>query len=483
MKILLTGANGYIGKRLLPALVEDGHEVVCLVRDPARHFVPEALINSVTTIRGDLLDSETLETISKDIDIAYYLVHSMGQSRSRFFEMEQKCAANFVNALQATQIRQIIYLSGIVNDEQLSKHLISRKTVEDTLKSGKTPVTVLRAGIIIGSGSASFEIIRDLVEKLPLMIAPKWVNNRIQPIGIFDVIHYLRNIAGNEKTYEHTYDIGGPDVLTYRQMLVEFARIRGLKRTILNVPLLSPRLSSYWLYLVTPTSFSLARSLVDSLKNEVVCKDNCINQVMPHKCMSYEAAVRRAFSKIAENLVVSSWKDALVAGRLTENLSEFIEVPVYGCLQDKRSIEFERDPEEVLENIWSIGGERGWYRYNTLWKIRGFMDKMVGGVGLRRGRTKRYTVEAGDVLDFWRVLLADRQAKRLLLYAEMKLPGEAWLEFKIKTEAGRSVLMQTATFRPSGLWGRIYWYSVLPFHELVFGGMLKEIVLYREQTG
>ena len=428
------------------------------------------------------MDYASLSNVPEDIDTAFYLVHSMGHTNQGFAEMEARCAENFIKCVRDTELRQIIYLGGIVNDEDLSEHLKSRHQVEEILQTGPAALTVLRAGIIIGSGSASFEIIRDLVEKLPVMVAPKWINNRIQPIAIHDVIYYMRKVIQNPACFDKAFDIGGPDILNYKKMILKLAKVRGFRRYIFNVPVLTPRLSSYWLYFVTSTSFSLARSLVDSLKNEVVCRDNEITNIIPHTCLSYEDAVKMAFSKIAENTVISSWKDAWVTGTLSGNYNDFIQLPVNGCLIDQRTLEFDRNPEVVLENIWSIGGDRGWYKYNILWKIRGYLDKMVGGVGLRRGRANKNRIETGDALDFWRVLLADRKNMRLLLYAEMKLPGEAWLEFKITPTDKGGILQQTATFRPNGISGRLYWYSVLPFHHIIFGGMSRQIVKYEGKS-
>jgi uncharacterized protein YbjT (DUF2867 family) len=479
MKILLTGANGYIGKRLLPALVEEGHEVVCLVRDANRLAITSSIRSKVDVVTGDLLELESLKSIPDDIEVAFYLVHSMSHTAKDFSNFERVCAENFISSIAQTKAKQIIYLSGIVNDKNLSTHLKSRLNVEEILSRSNIALTTLRAGIIIGSGSASFEIIRDLVEKLPVMIAPRWVNNRIQPIAIYDVIYYLRKVIGNPECYKKTFDIGGPDILNYKEMMLQFAKVRGFKRFIINVPVLSPRLSSYWLYFVTSTSFSLAQSLVDSLKNEVICQNDEITQIIPHKCIGYAEAVKKAFSKIAENTVISSWKDAWVTGTLHGNYNEFIQVPKFGCLVDQRKLSFEKPAREVLDTVWSIGGSRGWYGQDWLWKIRGFLDKIVGGVGLRRGRTNQVSLKPGDPLDFWRVILADKDGMRLLLYAEMKLPGEAWLEFKIiKRETGGE-LIQTATFRPNGLLGRLYWYSIIPLHFLVFGRMIKSIVHFK----
>ncbi len=479
MKILLTGSTGYIGRRLLPVLVEAGHHVVCLVRDQRRFdwddFTAEFL-KHITVIEIDLNEKSTLETLPTDIDAAYYLVHSMSSSNSDFTTMEANSATNFVALINSTSARQIIYLSGIVNAADLSDHLLSRKNVEGMLRSAKAPVTVLRAAIIIGSGSASFEIIRDLVEKLPVMIAPKWLKTRCQPIAIRNVIEYLHGILLRPEAFHETFDIGGTEVLTYKQMLYGFAKVRNLKRLIISVPVLTPKLSSLWLVFVTSTTFSLARSLVNSMKNEVICSDNRIQKIVPTKLLSYEEAVRLAFDKISQKNVISSWKDSISLGTLDKDFLNNIQVPENAVFTDNRQVEFDRSREEVINNIWAIGGNRGWYFGNWMWQIRGVIDKMVGGVGLRRGRRSETDLKAGDALDFWRVLVADKPNGRLLLYAEMKLPGEAWLEFKIKEIAGKNTLIQTATYRPLGLWGRLYWYSVLPFHGLIFPKMARNIV-------
>jgi uncharacterized protein YbjT (DUF2867 family) len=479
MKILLTGSTGYIGRRLLPVLVEAGHHVVCLVRDRRRFdwedFTPEFL-QQVTVIELDLNEKPDTTQMPADIDAAYYLVHSMSTSHANFTSLEAESAWNFVNLVNATNARQVIYLSGIVNDADLSDHLLSRKNVEDILKQAKAPLTVLRAAIIIGSGSASFEIIRDLVEKLPVMIAPKWLKTRCQPIGIRNVIEYLHGVLLRPETFGQTFDIGGTEVLTYKEMLYGFARVRKLKRLIISVPVLSPKLSSLWLVFVTSTTFSLARSLVSSMKNEVICGDNRIHKIVPVKLLSYEEAVRLAFDKISQKSVISSWKDSLAAGTLDKNFLNNVQVPEHAVFTDKQQVAFNRSREDVINNIWCIGGNRGWYFGNWMWRIRGMMDKMVGGVGLRRGRRSETDLKAGDALDFWRVLVADKNHGRLLLYAEMKLPGEAWLEFKIVESAGKTSLHQTATFRPLGLLGRLYWYTVLPFHGLIFPRMAKNIV-------
>lgn len=474
MKILLTGATGYIGKRLLPVLVEAGHEVICCVRDQSRFTVPKSIREQISIIEIDLLDTESLKKIPEDIDGAYYLVHSMSASKN-YQELEKLSAINFRNALNKTNVKQVIYLSGIINEQQLSKHLNSRKDVEEELNKGRYSLTTLRAGIIIGSGSASFEIIRDLVEKLPMMITPKWLKTKCQPIGIADVIQFLNKSLFNTKTYNENFDIGGPDVLSYKQMLLGFAECRGLKRSIYTVPVMTPRLSSYWLYFVTSTSYNLAVSLVNSMKVEVVCRDNRLSEILNISPYSYQQALQKAFSKIKSNEIISSWKDSYTSSGINFNISDFVEVPTFGCFTDKRINRFD-DRDLCIQKVWNIGGKTGWYYGNWLWKFRGFLDKLAGGVGLRRGRTNPTSLNVGDSLDFWRVIYANKDEGHLLLFAEMKLPGEAWLEFKIVGDQ----LQQTATFRPLGLLGRLYWYSVLPFHGLIFKGMLKNITKHNK---
>lgn len=471
MKILLTGVTGYIAKRLIPVLLEDGHEIVCCVRDRQRFQLENYPDQNIKVIEVDFLKKETLGQIPDDIDVAYYLIHSMATDTHSFRDMETICATNFKERLSQTQVRQVIYLSGISNAAQLSKHLESRRKVETILSDAPYKLTTLRAGIIVGSGSASFEIIRDLVEKLPVMITPRWLKTRCQPIAIRNVIEFMVRVIGNPLVYNKSFDIGGPDILTYKEMLLRYAAIRRLKRYIYVVPVMTPRLSSYWLYFVTSTSYTLARNLVDSMKVEVVCRPNDLSDQLGIQLINYDTAIKLAFQKIEQNNVLSSWKDASTSTVLSGGLSRLLEVPVYGCYKDVRSVRLP-DSTASLDKIWSIGGKSGWYYGNWLWKIRGFLDQLVGGVGLRRGRKSNFDLSAGDALDFWRVLLADKKEKRLLLYAEMKLPGEAWLEFKIGED---EVLTQTATFRPLGLSGRLYWYAVLPFHGFIFNGMIKRI--------
>lgn len=479
MKILLTGATGYIGKRLLAVLLQQGCEVVCCVRDRNR-FPTEGIYRDerITLLEADFVKEAPPAEAVRDIDAAYYLIHSMSAGSGDFEKMEAAAAQHFTQLMDLTRARQVIYLGGITNESRLSKHLSSRRHVEEILGRGRVPLTSLKAGIIVGSGSASFEIIRDLVEKLPLMIAPRWLNTRCQPIAIRNVLEYLSGVLLNPSTFGQSYDIGGPDILTYKQMLLQFAEVRGLKRWILTVPVMTPRLSSYWLYFVTATSYPLAVNLVNSMKVEVIARHNALQGLLGIRPVSYKKAVMLAFQKMDQNNVVSSWKDSLISSYRHPSLAEHVNIPTDGCFTDQREKPITGSVEQVLENIWSIGGSRGWYYGNRLWMIRGVMDKMAGGVGLRRGRTNLNTIYSGDTLDFWRVLVADKPNRRLMLYAEMVLPGEAWLEFRIVDKEDGPVLQQTATFRPKGLLGRLYWYAVLPFHYFVFEGMARNLTLY-----
>ncbi|QXV65035.1 SDR family oxidoreductase [Mucilaginibacter sp. 21P] len=471
MKILLTGATGYIGRRLLPALIDEGHHVICVVRDKYRFDTKRYKPGSVTVFEGDLMKPKSFDDCPKDIDAAYYLVHSMNMSGGDFSKEERKSAQNFVALLDKTKAKQIIYLGGIVNEEHLSKHLASRKAVEDELRKSKVPVTALRAGIIVGSGSASFEIIRDLVEKLPFMIAPKWIKTKCQPIAIRNVIQFLSGVLGKDFTYNKHFDIYGPDTLTYKQMLERFAKVRKLKRKIITVPVFTPRLSSYWLYFVTSTAYPLAKNLVDSMKVDVIGEANELPEKLHVHLIPYEEAIKMAFEKIEQNLVLSSWNDAGNSQIFRKGLSKHIEVPKFGVFKNKQT-EKTKNTDDALKRIFAIGGRNGWYYANWLWEFRGFIDKLFGGVGLRRGRKNASETSVGEALDFWRVILVSKEEKRLLLYAEMKLPGEAWLEFKIND---KNCVVQTATFRPLGLAGRLYWYAMLPFHFFIFKGMLHHI--------
>ena len=472
MKILLTGATGYIGKRLLIRLLAEGHTVVCSVRD--QHRFSSKIYNdakgNVEIIENDFLKPETLASIPKDIEVAYYLIHSMSSDDGDFTEKEKQSALNFRNAVEDTKCKQVIYLTGIVNETQLSKHLSSRKAVEDSLKSEKYALTALRAAIVVGSGSASFEIIRDLVEKLPVMVAPKWLNTKCTPIGIRNVMQFLVGVKNQTFTYNKSYDIAGSDLLTYKQMLLQYAEVRKLKRYIFTVPIMTPKLSSYWLYFITSTTYPLAKNLVNSMKVDVIAKPNDLAEKLGIKLYLYKESIEQAFDKIKQNDVLSSWYDSFTNQFHDKNVWQYLEVPEKGCFKDIRERQVQNQ-EKTLDRIFGIGGKNGWYYANVLWKIRGHLDRLFGGVGLRRGRRNLQNLEPGDTVDFWRVLYANREEKRLLLFAEMKVPGEAWLEFNIKN----GILHQEATFRPLGVAGRLYWYSVLPFHGLIFNGMLKKL--------
>lgn len=472
MKILITGTTGYIAKRLALKLLAKGHYLVCCVRDLDR--IPDEIEykKNIEFIKVDFLNIQNIQ-LPKGIEVAYYLIHSMSSSSENFDTLEKQCATNFKKLTEKTNCQQVIYLSGIVNAKTLSKHLQSRFNVEKSLKSNSYSLTTFRAGIIVGSGSSSFEIIRDIVEKLPIIIAPTLLNTKTQPIAIRDVLLFLSRAVGRSELYNNSYDIFGPEVLTYKKMLQQFADFRGFKRYIITVPFISTKISSSFLYFITSTSYYLASSLVDSMKTEVIGKPSNINKLLEVEPITYKVALSRAFQRIKQNAVISSWKDAMSSGIYSQNnqIKDFINVPHFGCFKDVRHRDV-TDEEYTLNKIWAIGGKNGWYSYNWLWKIRGYFDKLVGGVGLRRGRTHDTYLEPGDPLDFWRVLLADKKQKRLLLFAEMKLPGEAWLEFKIV----KNKLYQRAVFRPKGILGRLYWYSVLPFHSFVFKGMIDALV-------
>lgn len=475
MKILLTGATGYIGQLLLIRLLEEGHEVTCCVRRPAHFRIPEGREEQVDVRKVDFVNYDDDFKLFGKYDVAYYLIHSMSSSIKDFEQMEMKAAVNFRRLTDQSEVRHVVYLSGISNEDTLSPHLTSRFQVEQELRRGKVPVTVLRAGIIVGAGSASFELIRDLAEKLPVMIAPKWLHTRCQPISIDNVLDFLTGVVRKEEFFHKSYDIGGPDILTYKEMLLRYAKVRNLARYIWTVPFMTPRLSSYWLYFVTTVSYPLAVNLVQSMKVEVICRPNQLEKALGIQLLPYRESVAKALKLYNGDEVLSSWKDALSSSYQGVSIDQYTEVPEYGCLTDKKDLDITGKQKQILDNIWSIGGQRGWYYGTWLWQIRGIIDKLFGGIGLRRGRTHDNRLEPGDALDFWRVLVADKDSGRLLLFAEMKLPGEAWLEFKVKKEGGKHRLYQTATYRPKGLWGRLYWYMVLPFHVFVFNGMIRKI--------
>lgn len=472
-KILVTGSTGFVGKRLVYRLLEQGHEVYALSRFKGMNLdLPSN--NSLYTLYGDIKDPANMEPFPIEIEAAYYLVHSMGSLVENLIEEEENIARNFLQALQPTQCKQIIFLSGIIEDEKaLSPHLRSRLAVEKILQQSSIPCTILRSSIIIGAGSASFEIIRDLTELLPIMIAPKWVLNYCQPISISDILFYLTACLLNSSCFGNTYDIGGPEAMTFRDILLRYAKFRGLKRYIIDIPVLTPKLSSYWLVLISSVRFSICKYLVESMKYSTRKLNYAIDKVLPHHCLSYEEALKMAFLKISQNEVVSTWMDAWDLKQVSVDLKEFIKVPQEGCFKDIKTIPITLPLEQVQERIWSIGGEQGWYSMNWAWSLRGLIDKLIGGTGMNRGRRHPSRIEVGDSIDFWRVLLANTDKTHLILYAEMKLPGEAWLEFEI--DPVKKILTQTATFRPKGLIGRLYWYALIPFHWIIFENMAKTL--------
>lgn len=475
--VLVTGANGYIGKRLIRGLLDKGHEVTATVRDCGRfdELQYRDAADRLHVIEADFLDENTLKHLPKHIDAAYYLIHSMSSGEG-FAEREERCARNFSERAAALKWHHIVYLGGLVTQtEGLSEHMSSRVKVESILEQCPVPLTALRASIIVGSGSGSFEIVRDLTEKLPVLITPRWVHTRCQPIAIRNVIEYLIGVAMQPDSRNRRFDIGGPEVMSYLELIKRYAKIRGLRRLFIPTPVLSPRLSSGWLCLLTSTSFPLARALVDSLTHETVCHDEEIQKLIPLKLLSYNEAVELALEKIAQNLVPSSWMDALTSGTLSPELFSAVKVPEHGVLSDQQTTPLTSSKDAAIERIWSLGGANGWPSMNWAWKLRGSIDKWFGGIGIRRGRRHPSELRAGDALDFWRVLLADRERGRLILYAEMKLPGEAWLEFSIDEHGHGPVLKQTATFRPQGLLGRAYWYLVLPLHFLLFPRMARRL--------
>lgn len=473
MKILVTGARGFVGKRLIHSLLEEGHEVYALLRIEGTKVFKEDKPN-LYSIWGDLQNPKTIESIPHDIEAAYYLVHSMSEIVSDLASKEVEIAQNFIQGLKQTKVKQIIYLGGIISDDSaLSPHLKSRLLVENVLKESKIPVTILRASIIIGSGSASFEIIRDLTEKLPFMLAPKWIHTKCQPIAIEDVLFYLVAVLDNSKCFNKTFDIGGPQVLSFEDLLLEYAAFRNLKRYIVSVPVLTPRLSSLWLVFITSVRFSICYYLVESMKTDSICRMS-IHNTIAHNCLTYHQALEIAFQNISKKQVLSTWMDSWDIHGTSPSIMQFIEVPNEGCLKDEQKVVV-TSREKSLEKIWSLGGSRGYYTLPWAWKLRGLIDKLFGGVGLNRGRRHPTELEVGDSIDFWRVLCADKEKGDLILFAGMKLPGEAWLEFHLQETEGKTFLIQTATFRPKGLWGRLYWYALLPFHYIIFRKMAQTI--------
>jgi len=473
--ICLTGATGYVGGRLGAHLLNAGYRVRCLVRSAVK-LQARAWANDdrVQCREIDLLDVAGLTEHLRGCRAAYYLVHSMESAGSDYAGQDIAMARAFAQAAERAGVERIIYLGGLGEmGEDLSEHLASRREVELALASrASVPVTVFRAAMVIGSGSASFEILRYLVERLPVMVTPKWVTTQSQPIGIRNVLYYLVRCLETPETAGKTLDIGGPDVLTYRELMQIMAKSLGLRRRwIIPVPVLTPRLSSMWIHLVTPVSYRMARPLAEGLRNRVVCRDDRAVELMPQRLMTAREAINAAAGKIARDEVETAWSDsgAVPGDPSWAGGKVFV---------DERRVSVNASAERVFKAVCLVGGGHGYYAADGLWRLRGAMDKLLGGPGLRRGRRQRERLAVGDALDFWRVS-GVQAPRRLLLVAEMKLPGKATLEFNITSsnddgaeDAGVTTLTQTARFRPVGLLGLIYWYAVLPLHHFVFSGML-----------
>ncbi len=475
MKVLVTGATGYVGGRLVPKLLERGHDVRVIVRDHHRlDDVPWR--DAVDIVQGDLVDQAAVARAVEGRDVVYYLVHSMS-SAGDFEKIERQVATTMAREARPAGVKRIVYLGGLHPEGPLSRHLGSRKEVGDILLSSGVPTIALQAGVIIGSGSASFEMIRHLTEVLPYMPAPKWVRNFIQPIAIRDVLHYLVASAELPPSINRAFDIGGPDVFRYGQLMNGYAVEAGLKqRPIAALPVLTPWLASQWVNLVTPIPRSLAVPIIESLLHDAVMTNHDIDEVIPPPAeglTGYRKAVRLALARMRGGEVETSWRDAQVTGAPADPLPSDPEWSGHTVFTDERAVACGADSAELWRVVESVGGANGWYSLPMAWAARGWLDKLVGGVGLRRGRRDPEHLVTGDALDFWRVESMEK-GKSLRLRAEMKLPGRAWLEFRIEpTPEGTSTLHQRAIFFPHGLGGRLYWLAVMPLHGVVFAGMAK----------
>ncbi|WP_030778382.1 SDR family oxidoreductase [Streptomyces sp. NRRL S-920] len=480
-RVLVTGATGYIGGRLVPELLDAGYRVRCLARTPEKlrdhPWAPRAEV-----VRGDVTDADSLAEAMRGIDVAYYLVHALATG-SRFEETDRKAAQNFAEQARAAGVRRIVYLGGLtpsdVPPRELSPHLRSRAEVGEIFLRAEVPATVLRAAVIIGSGSASFEMLRYLTERLPVMVTPSWVGTRVQPIAVRDVLRYLVGSARMPSDVNRAFDIGGPDVVTYEQMMRRYATVASLPhRLIVRVPMLSPGLSSLWIGLVTPVPRALARPLAESLRHEVVCDEHDIARYVPDPPgtpISFDDALKLALRRVKEAQVVTRWSSAALPGAPSDPLPTDPDWAGGSLYTDRREITVDAPPQDLWRIIEGVGGENGWYSFPLAWAVRGWLDRAVGGVGLRRGRRDAARLRVGDSLDFWRV--EEIQRGRLLrLRAEMRLPGLAWLEMRADQDAeGRARYRQRALFHPHGLLGHAYWWSVSPFHAVVFGGMARNI--------
>jgi uncharacterized protein YbjT (DUF2867 family) len=471
--ILVTGATGYIGGRLVPRLLAAGHPVRVLVRDAGR-LGTRSWSSRVEVVEGDVTRAESLVAALEDVAAAYYLVHSMAGGRG-FEEMDLQAATTFAKAASAVGVGRIIYLGGLGDPaEGLSPHLRSRQQTGEALRSTDVPVTEFRAAVIVGAGSVSFEMIRYLTERVPLMVCPRWVYTRIQPIGVEDVLDYLVGALAGSDTAGEVIEIGGADVVTYGQMMLGYANVRGLKRVLLPTPVLSPRLSSYWVHWVTPIPASVARPLIEGLKNEVVVRDDRAKRLFPEiRPLGYEAAVRLALRELGEGRVETNWCGA-VATSLGQSAPVCL-TSTEGMIIERRERLVHAPAAAVFRVFTGLGGDRGWLALNWTWTFRGALDRLLGGVGVRRGRRDPDELRVGDALDFWRVEAVEHD-RLLRLRAEMKVPGLAWLEFEAEEREGRyTLLRQTAFFAPRGVWGLIYWWVLYPVHALIFSLLVRRV--------
>jgi uncharacterized protein YbjT (DUF2867 family) len=486
---LVTGATGYIGGRLVPELLAVGHRVRCLARSPEK-LRDHPWAGDAEVVRGDVTDTESTAAAMQGVDVAYYLVHALGTGRG-FEDTDRLSARIFGEQARAAGVRRIVYVGGLtpagVPAEELSPHLRSRAEVGRVLLASGVPTAVLRAAVIIGSGSASFEMLRHLTERLPVMVTPSWVRTRIQPIAVRDVLRLLVGCARLPEDVSRVFDIGGPDVLTYRDMMRGYARVAGLPhRLIVPVPVLTPRLSSHWVGLVTPVPASIAKPLAESLRHEVVCREHDIARYVPDPPggpVSFEDAVRLALRNVREARVATRWSNAAVPGAASDPLPTDPDWAGGSLYTDRRERTVDATPEALWRVVEGIGGENGWYSFSLAWSVRGLLDRLAGGVGLRRGRRDASRLRAGDSLDFWRVEEIER-GRLLRLRAEMRLPGLAWLELRVDTGPdGGTRYSQRALFHPHGLLGHAYWWGVSPFHAVVFGGMARNIARTAERGG
>ncbi len=467
--VLVTGATGYIGGRLVPQLLRAGHRVRCLARDPDR--LADRPWPGVELVRGDASDLSSLLTALDGVSQAYYLIHAMGDMSEDFRKKDLKQARIFATACAQAKVNRIIYLGGLGDTQGLrSQHLASRQEVGEALTSAGVPVLEFRAAVIVGSGSASFEMIRYLTERLPVMITPKWVHTRCQPIGIRDVLAYLVE-AQEHPEVTGIVEIGGQDVVSYRDMMRTFAEVRGLRRFIIPVPILTPRLSSLWVDLITPIPKSLARPLIEGVATEVMVRDSKALQLFRVRPSGYREAVELALRRLTEDAVETTWASSLAS--LPPGIPEGQALGSQeGLLLERHRMEVQASPKAVFRAFCAIGGEAGWPTGNLLWQVRGLLDRLCGGVGMRRGRRHPRELRVGDPVDFWRVEALETN-HLLRLRAEMKLPGHAWLQFEVIASESGSRLEQTAYFEPRGLFGLIYWYAALPFHRFIFPGMIR----------